>query len=346
MRQIGTLPHENNARRLINYYKKLEIESSCEVVFEPQSSHMNYQIWIKDEDKIDEASQIFAEFEKNPTDSKFDAPEPEPEPIPEPVDDGSVPEKPSHHFHTYLTYFLIALCAFVFFISTLQRIEITKTKKVEEITPIQALLMYDVPERFDNGELDGNSPYWKGLYGWVVAKFKASSPASSEGPLFEKIREGEIWRLFTPCILHKDLLHILFNMLWLWYLGRPIEQRIGPLRVLLFTLVAGVLTNTCQYLMSGPFFIGYSGIVTALAGFIWMREKISPWEGYPLNRGTILFLLFFILAILGLQIAAFLIQVFTSYSFAPNIANTAHVSGLIIGAILGRFGFFAQRIKA
>lgn len=98
--------------------------------------------------------------------------------------------------------------------------------------------------------------------------------------------------------------------------------------------------------MSGPFFIGYSGIITALAGFIWMRERLAPWEGYPLNRGTIYFLLFFILAILGLQVAAFFIQVLTTYDFAPNIANTAHISGAVIGALLGRRKFFAQKVHA
>ena len=96
--------------------------------------------------------------------------------------------------------------------------------------------------------------------------------------------------------------------------------------------------------MSGPLFIGYSGIVTALAGFIWMRERIAPWEGYPLNKGTILFLLFFVGAIFALQVVAFCIQIFSHYNFAPNIANTAHIAGALIGAYLARFPFFAQRV--
>jgi GlpG protein len=100
-----------------------------------------------------------------------------------------------------------------------------------------------------------------------------------------------------------------------------------------------------QYLMSGPFFIGYSGIVTALAGFTWMRERIAPWEGYPLNRATILFLVLFIGAVFVLQAASFFIQIFSNQDFAPNIANTAHIAGAIIGAYLGKFKFFAQRVK-
>ncbi len=339
MRQIGTIPHENLARRFMDYLRTQGISAKCDVVFGPQDGQMSYQIWIQDEDRLEEASQLLQEFEKSPLAPKFDAPEREPEPI-------LTSEEPSqapHQFKTYLTYFLIALCSLIYFVDVLQRFEIAK--KVDAsvlsraLTPIQEELMYDLPP-------ENNGPYWKGIYSWGVAKIKGENTSSFEGPLFTYIRQGDVWRLFTPCLLHKDLLHILFNMLWLWYLGRPIEQRIGPLRLLILTVIAGVLTNTMQYLMSGPLFIGYSGVVTALAGFIWMREKIAPWEGYPLTRATIFFLLFFILAILGLQIVSLALQLFTSYTFAPNIANTAHIAGMIIGAILARFHFFAQRVKS
>ena len=47
---------------------------------------------------------------------------------------------------------------------------------------------------------------------------------AKEIPLFEKIRQGELWRLFTPCILHRDFLHILFNMIWVWILVKQIEE--------------------------------------------------------------------------------------------------------------------------
>jgi GlpG protein len=132
-------------------------------------------------------------------------------------------------------------------------------------------------------------------------------------------------------------------MIWLWVLGRPIEQRIGIAKTGLLTVIAGVSSNTIQYLVSGPFFIGYSGVIMALAGFIWMRERVAPWEGYPLNRTTILFLLLFIGSMFLLTFASFFFQLFTSVAFAPNIANTAHIAGALVGAFLGRFSFFAQK---
>lgn len=372
MRVVGTLAHENEAQRLKFYFNKLGIGSSFDVSFNAENGQMSYQVWVHEEDKVAEAQAIFHDFKKHPNDSRFDAPPPEPEPVI--VDETPEEEKPPiHRFKAHITHFLIALCSILFFLNTLQEIPLRQEGLSEAtflMTPLQALYMYDLPPAFEaleesalkqqlsEGKIDSippalkqeietaaATPYWKGLYNWVVNKITDQPTASGEGPLFRKIGQGEIWRLFSPCLLHKDLLHILFNMLWLWYLGKPIEQRIGSFRTLLLTLIVGIFANTIQYFMSGPFFIGYSGIVMGLAGFIWMRERLAPWEGYPLNRGTILFLLFFVGAIFALQIALFFLQIFTTYNFAPNIGNSAHISGAIIGALLARSHFFAQRVK-
>lgn len=371
MRIVGTLSNQIHAQRLSHYLTSKEIANSCEVSFDASSGHMSYAIWIHEEDNIAMAKQAFKEFEQNPSNPKFDAPIPEPEPI-SLNEDADTPRPPPHRFGTHFTTFMLGLCAMVFFLSTMQQIPLRQeglSEKTFLITPIQALFMYDLPPAFAQLEeiikkyelrdqkitnipvevkaqieIANHTPYWHGLYEWVVHKMKGEDPSSGEGSLFVRIRQGEIWRLASPIILHSDLLHILFNMLWLWYLGRPIEQRIGPLRTLLLTLIAAIGSNTLQYLMSGPFFIGYSGIVTAMAGFIWMRERIAPWEGYPLNKATILFLIIFVGAIFALQGVAFFTEVFTTHNFTPNIANTAHIAGAVIGAYLGRFHFFAQRV--
>ena len=95
--------------------------------------------------------------------------------------------------------------------------------------------------------------------------------------------------------------------------------------------------------MSGPFFLGYSGIVMGLAGFIWQRERIAPWEGYPLQRSVVIFLAVFVLAMFALQFGSFLFFLFTDSTFAPNIANTAHIAGALLGVGLARLPYFAAR---
>ncbi|HSX26111.1 MAG TPA: rhomboid family intramembrane serine protease [Chlamydiales bacterium] len=370
MRMIGTLSNEDQARKLSAFLKRSGVENSCEVSFDSQSGHMSYQMWAHDEDQMELASEIYQRFQKNPNDPEFNVL------IPEEVvsiEEERVEIKTPHRFGTHFTNFMLALCTLIFFLNAMEEIPMRKEGLSEKsflITPVQAIFLYDLPPAIERLEkiiekfkIDPNQkledlppeikqelqaaeqvPFWRGAYDVFILKIKGKDPTPAEGPLFERIRKGEVWRLFSPAILHRDLLHILFNMIWLWVLGRPIEQRIGIFKTALLTIAAAIGSNTVQYLISGPFFIGYSGIVMGLAGFIWMRERVAPWEGYPLNRATVLFLLFFIGAMFLLQFAAFFIQVFTTYNFAPNIANAAHIAGAVIGAALGRLNYFSQRV--
>lgn len=373
MRLIGTLANENSARRIASYLKQKGVDSNCEISFDVNTGQMSYQLWIFDEDKIASAAADFERFQKEPSNAEFDAPIAlrieEEDPVPK--DEETVESRGVASKKTPLTFAFLMLCTLIFLYNGIQQFPMREEglQNVFLMTPVQAALLYDVPPAIEALEeiieqhpiVPGqkvenlapevqarlqeveNMPFWRGIYDWIILKAAGKDTSSAEGPLFLKIRQGEVWRLFSPCVLHVEFLHILFNMIWLWVLGRPIEQRIGFAKMGMLTLVAGVISNTIQYLVSGPFFIGYSGIVMALAGFIWMRERIAPWEGYPLNRTTILFLILFVGSMFALTFASFFLQLFTSVAFAPNIANTAHIVGALIGAFLGRFSFFAQR---
>lgn len=189
------------------------------------------------------------------------------------------------------------------------------------------------------------TPTWSGLYDLFVTHYLTPSiPFSYSGPLFEKISQGEVWRLITPVMLHASLLHIFFNLLWFILLGNQIEFRIGFFRYLLFMVVVGVLSNIAQYLMSGPFFMGLSGIIVGMAGFIWARQQVAPWEGYLLNRFTLIFLGIFVIGMFGLQVFLFFLQLFGQVTLpGVLIANTAHLTGGIVGYLLGRMRFFSIR---
>lgn len=190
------------------------------------------------------------------------------------------------------------------------------------------------------------TPYWEGYYDLYMQEHQSNTvPLSAQAPLFEKIKEGEIWRIFTPCLLHANILHLLFNMMWLVILGRQMEFRLGKFRYALFILVVGSLANCCQYLMSGPNFLGFSGVVCGMLAYIWIRRKKAPWEGYQLQPGTIGFIAFFILLMLGIQIASFLAEYFFHYALSPGIANTAHLVGALTGYLLGKSNYFAWKIS-
>ncbi len=376
MRNIGKIQSEQEALRFSSYLKRKGILHTCEASFEGPSNYVCYEVWAHDEDRLDEAKQDFETFLKNPSDPAFDIPlteqiseeemmTAETEPVPEPL---------SKRLASYFTKLIILLCSLVFFMNTYQEIPLLKEGVPEAVfafTPIQTSCLYDLPPFFEEltqliqkhkppldqpiqqldpevqAELSSlpHAVYWRGFYDWFILKMKTGDASEAEGELFIKIRKGEIWRFVSPCILHAGLLHILFNMIWVWVLCRPVEQRIGFFRTVFLSLLIAIGSNTAQYLMGGPFFIGYSGVVMGLAGFIWARQKIAPWEGYPIQRSTLLFLTFFILAMFGLQFTSFILQLFSSVEFSPNIANTAHLSGALIGALLGRLKFFSWRVS-
>lgn len=186
------------------------------------------------------------------------------------------------------------------------------------------------------------TPYWQGYYEAIVSFFKSDAKLpGNQAPLFEKIRQGEVWRLFTPALLHSDILHIFFNMIWLAVLGRQMELRLGWSRYILFILITGILCNVAQYLMSGPNFLGYSGILCAMLSFIWVRQRKAAWEGYVLQDSTMGFMLLFLVTIAVIQLVSFYMEISGKTPLAIAIANTAHFTGLILGYILGHINFFS-----
>ena len=114
------------------------------------------------------------------------------------------------------------------------------------LTPLQKGFLYDLPQaRTDLEELIikynlgtekqilnppkeaveefknlNQIPTFNGFDAILLKKLQNPNSKITIGPMFTKIKELEIYRLFTPALLHIGLLHILFNMLWLFYLGK------------------------------------------------------------------------------------------------------------------------------
>ena len=55
----------------------------------------------------------------------------------------------------------------------------------------------------------------------------------------DAIRAGQLWRFFTPMILHGSILHIGFNMYALNAFGAGLERRYGHWRFLLLYILSG-----------------------------------------------------------------------------------------------------------
>ena len=138
---------------------------------------------------------------------------------------------------------------------------------------------------------------------------------------FAGIARGEIWRLFTPMFIHFGEIHLLFNMMWLWDLGRVLESRFRKLRFLLLVLGTSLAANVAQAFFGGPNFGGMSGVIYGLFGFVLLRQKFHPAGDVRLNPQTVPWMLLW------------LVICFTG-AVGP-VANAAHVAGLISGGVIG-----------
>jgi membrane associated rhomboid family serine protease len=86
------------------------------------------------------------------------------------------------------------------------------------------------------------------------------------------VMDGQVWRLLTYAFLHdpSNLFHILFNMLFLWWFGKDMEELYGAKEFLAFYLIAAVVgglafqAGWASDAARGRFCLGASGAVTAV----------------------------------------------------------------------------------
>lgn len=366
MRHIGTLkdPHQGVAfGRLLNANG---IKNQIEVVrvddpADPSKHTYQCRVWIYDEDQLEKADFLLDQFVQDEQNHLTE----------ETLPYERQPKAPLQK--SPITTFILFLCATIFLYSALTTTPLTELPKNAIIAvpltsaPIKRALLYDWPKAFE--EIDQledkygveallhpkdmpesgqailkttlSKPVWFGIYPYLEDK---TLPFDSS-LLFYKIRQGQVWRLISPIFLHFDIFHIFFNMMWLIYLGRMLETALRPIQYIALILISALVTNTAQYLMTGPNFLGYSGVLTAYLGFIWIRQKVAPWEAYPLSRSVITFMAIFIFGMFFLSLLSFLTEYFFQFSLAPGIANTAHVLGVFVGIFLGLLPFFAARKK-
>ncbi len=87
------------------------------------------------------------------------------------------------------------------------------------------------------------------------------------------------WRVVTYMFLHGNFLHIAFNMLWLWFLGRMVEQQLGTLNFLTIYFGAGIggaLLNTLVTAITGGGDIPTIGASGAVFGIMVAFAMLFP----------------------------------------------------------------------
>jgi GlpG protein len=143
---------------------------------------------------------------------------------------------------------------------------------------------------------------------------------------YRDVLSGEVWRLITPIFIHFGLLHLVFNVFWLHDLGGPTERFQGSLRYVAFILWSAAVSNVAQFVFGHtPNFGGLSGVVFALAGYLWARGRADPQSGIYLPGRFVVF--FIVLMALGFSTLL--------DRFFGATANYCHLGGFVAGIVYG-----------
>jgi GlpG protein len=141
-----------------------------------------------------------------------------------------------------------------------------------------------------------------------------------------EVRAGEVWRLFTPVLVHWGALHLLFNGSMMWSFGQALEQRKGAPFFTLLVVVSGVGSNLAEFAwhwFTDPGAVmllgGMSGVLYALFGYAWTKGRIDPADGVGVNDRTVQLLIGWLLVCMT--------------GLLGPVANAAHVGGLLIGVL-------------
>jgi membrane associated rhomboid family serine protease len=152
---------------------------------------------------------------------------------------------------------------------------------------------------------------------WVSRIFALSS---------DGLRSFMVWQVITYMFLHAptDILHILFNSLFLWMFGRDVEYELGPRRFLWLYLAGGVFGGLLwvTFNMHSPIpVLGASAAVWAVC-----IAFATIWPDRPIT-------LFFILTMRAKYWAmiALAIAVYYTLMHSSLVAHLAHLGGMVFG---------------
>jgi rhomboid protease GluP len=142
------------------------------------------------------------------------------------------------------------------------------------------------------------------------------------------IHAWQLWRFFTPMLLHGSILHIGFNMYALYIIGIGLERRFGHGRFLLLYILSGFAGSVFSFLLSSADSIGASGAIFGLIGaegiFLYQNRQLL---GNQVRR--------------AINNVIFIVVLNLVLGLSPGIDNWAHVGGLMGGLI---FAWFAGPI--
>jgi membrane associated rhomboid family serine protease len=183
-----------------------------------------------------------------------------------------------------------------------------------------------------------NALHWDEGPPFITIEWLAVSPQFT-------FRHFRLWQLLTAAFCHADLLHIAFNLMFLWIVGREMEAQYGSRDFLAFYLSAAIVSNLVWVTIRAivypdvpQFAIGASGavlaVVTLFTLFFPKRELVFFFIPMPMWMILAIDLVFPLLPRLGIPIG-----------FSP-IAVEAHLAGAAYAVVFKHFDLRWSRFSS
>jgi GlpG protein len=294
MRQVGSLPDQRDAERFAAYLVTQGIDAHAE----PDAD--DWVVWVRDEDCLDRARDWLSQFKRDPDDSRYRGAE----------RDAEVIRREEIQRRTAAQKNLIEMRS-RWRQPAARRAPLTMTMIVLSILVTVFGGMGQAKEGFGKSVNEAL---------WFCAP--ADYQAANNNPL-ASLAKGELWRTITPIFIHYDWLHIIFNMVMFFQFAAMVESLKGTARLGGLILAIAVISDVAQAVGppswgAGPAFGGMSGVVYGLFGYVWIKSMYCREAGFHIAQTNVIILI------------AWLFLCMTSV-MEENIANIAHVVGLVVG---------------
>jgi rhomboid family protein len=171
------------------------------------------------------------------------------------------------------------------------------------------------------------------------------------GPASEFPSQPATWiTVFTSMFMHGGLLHLGGNMLFLWIFGNNVEDSMGPVKYVIFYLLAGLAATAGQVIVSPDATVPGIGASGAIAGVLGGYLVLFP----RARVVTVVFIIFFF-TILELPAMFFLVIWFAQQALfgyfdllqptggGGGVAYFAHIGGFVFG--LAAVKLFASEVR-
>lgn len=185
-------------------------------------------------------------------------------------------------------------------------------------------------DKTGGGWLSGDAPACKAIIIANVVLFvlqKVYPPLNPwfDGRSYEIFQNYQVWRLLTATFLHGGPLHIVFNMWFLWVVGREMEQTYGTRDFAGMYLSAAVFSTFCWAVVDAASrehyqMIGASGAIMAvmvLYTMIYPRRQVT-FIIFPMEMRMLLALF------LGYNVFQLLIHSDEPVAFASHLGGAAY----------------------